>query len=245
MKKLSILLMFIALVACIACQRQQTEERKNSETQREMQKRLSAEHQAQEQQEVTPREAKLNPNEKAPEMTSTPASSESPEKRNAFKSQAQKFQPRRIVPMTSPTKETPTSLEAPGENKTEKQENDRKEAVEGGEGPSRLPTPTEETSPLQAKIPQGILEPILDKAAELAKVGREQLVMVRAEPVVWNDGSLGCPEPGMMYTQALVNGYWVIIDAAGQTYDFRVDRSGRFQLCPQGQGQPPSQPAAE
>jgi hypothetical protein len=30
---------------------------------------------------------------------------------------------------------------------------------------------------------------------------------------VWNDGSLGCPEPGMMYTQALVNGYWLIIEA--------------------------------
>jgi hypothetical protein len=98
---------------------------------------------------------------------------------------------------------------------------------------------------MKGQVPQAILEPILNKAAALAKVAREQLVMVRAEPVVWNDGSLGCPEPGMMYTQALVNGYWVIIDAAGQTYDFRVDRSGRFQLCPPGQGQPPSQPAAK
>ena len=104
---------------------------------------------------------------------------------------------------------------------------------------------TGETPPMKGQVPQAILEPILNKAAALAKVAREQLVMVRAEPVVWNDGSLGCPEPGMMYTQALVNGYWVIIDAAGQTYDFRVDRSGRFQLCPPGQGQPPSQPAAK
>ena len=57
---------------------------------------------------------------------------------------------------------------------------------------------------------------MIDKAAELAKVALEQLVIVRAEPVVWNDGSLGCPEPGMMYTQALLNGYWVIIDARGK-----------------------------
>jgi hypothetical protein len=97
---------------------------------------------------------------------------------------------------------------------------------------------------VKGEVPKGILDPILKEAAALAKVAREQLVIVRAQPVVWNDGSLGCPEPGKMYTQALVNGYWVIIDAAGQTYDFRVDRSGRFQLCPPGQGQPPSQPAA-
>jgi hypothetical protein len=236
MNKLYVLLVFIALVACIACQRQQTEERENA---------------------VTQDEAKLNPNEKAPEMILTPASSASPstspEKRYDLKSQAQKFQPRRIVPMTSPIRETPPSTpassEAPTEklnkNETEKQKSDRKEAVQSGEGLSPLPAPGREPSPVQAKVPQGILEPILDKAAELAEVAREQLVMVRAEPAVWNDGSLGCPEPGMMYTQALVNGYWVVIDAAGQTYDFRVDRSGRFQLCPPGRGQPPSQPAAE
>jgi hypothetical protein len=96
-----------------------------------------------------------------------------------------------------------------------------------------------ETSPVQGKVPQAILDPILNKAAALAKVGREQLVIVRAEPVVWNDGSLGCPEPGMMYTQALINGYWVVIEAAGQTYDFRVGRGGSFQLCPAGRGHPP------
>ena len=75
---------------------------------------------------------------------------------------------------------------------------------------------------MKVKCRRRILDPILKEAAALAKVAREQLVIVRAEPVVWNDGSLGCPEPGMEYTQALVNGYWVVIEAAGQTYDFRV-----------------------
>ena len=84
-----------------------------------------------------------------------------------------------------------------------------------------------------------ILDPFLKEAATLAKVAREKLVILRAQPVVWNDGSLGCPEPGMMYTQALVNGYWVVIEADGQTYDFRVGRDGSFRLCPAGRGQPP------
>jgi hypothetical protein len=88
-------------------------------------------------------------------------------------------------------------------------------------------------------VPKEILDPILNEASKLARVTHEKLVIVRAEAVVWNDGSLGCPEPGMQYTQAIVNGYWVVIKAAGQTYDFRVGRGGSFRLCPQGRGHPP------
>jgi len=94
-------------------------------------------------------------------------------------------------------------------------------------------------SHVESEVPEAILGPILKEAAKLANVTPEQLVILRAEAVVWNDGSLGCPEPGMDYTQALVNGYWVVINAAGQTYDFRVGRGGSFRLCPAGRGHPP------
>ena len=106
------------------------------------------------------------------------------------------------------------------------------------------PIPTGKTPPVKGEVPQAILESILKEAAALAKVERREIKIVRAESVVWSDGSLGCPEPGMMYTQALVNGYWVVIDAAGEKYDFRMGSGGSFRLCPLGQGQPPSQPAA-
>jgi hypothetical protein len=97
---------------------------------------------------------------------------------------------------------------------------------------------------MNGQVPQAILDPILKEAAALAKVSREQMVIVRAQSVIWSDGSLGCPEPGMMYTQILVNGYWVVIEAAGQKYDFRAGSAGNFRLCPGGQGKPPSPPAA-
>ena len=105
-------------------------------------------------------------------------------------------------------------------------------------------TPTERTPSVKGRVPQGILESVLKEAAALADVAREQLVILRAESVIWNDGALGCPEAGMMYTQALVKGYWVVIDAAGQKYDFRVGRGGSFRLCPAGQGHLPSQAGA-
>ena len=112
------------------------------------------------------------------------------------------------------------------------------------ESPVPTLTPTRENQTMQGRIPKQILEPILKHAATLADVPREQLEIVRAEAAIWNDGSLGCAQPGNMYTQALVNGYWILIKARGQTYDFRADSRGSFILCPPGQGRPPSQPAA-
>ena len=107
--------------------------------------------------------------------------------------------------------------------------------------PSETPAPTSTPQSVRAdsQVPEGILAPILKEAARVANVPPQQLTIVRAEAVVWNDGSLGCPEPGMEYTQALINGYWVVIKAAAQTYDFRVDRGGSFRLCPEGRGHPP------
>jgi hypothetical protein len=107
--------------------------------------------------------------------------------------------------------------------------------------PSETPAPTStpQKSRVDPQVPEAILGPILKEAAKLANVQSQELVIVRAEAVVWNDGSLGCPESGMQYTQALINGYWVVIKAAGQTYDFRVDRGGSFRLCPEGRGRPP------
>jgi hypothetical protein len=107
--------------------------------------------------------------------------------------------------------------------------------------PSETPAPTStpQRSPVESQVPEAILRPILNEAAKLANVPTQQLVIVRAEAVVWNDGSLGCPEPGMEYAQAVVNGYWVVISAAGHTYDFRVGGGGSFRLCPQGRGRPP------
>jgi hypothetical protein len=52
-----------------------------------------------------------------------------------------------------------------------------------------------------------------------------------AEERQWSDGALGCPEPGQAYTQAIVDGYQVIIDHNGQSFDYHASASGFFKLC--------------
>jgi hypothetical protein len=65
MKKLFALPLIIILTIFGGCQKQQTEEERNAEIERQIQQRLTAEHQAQEKQELAQREAELEAREKA------------------------------------------------------------------------------------------------------------------------------------------------------------------------------------
>ena len=51
------------------------------------------------------------------------------------------------------------------------------------------------------------------------------------ETVTWSDGSLGCPQPGMMYTQALVDGYLIQLMVDGQTYNYHGANGRDPFLC--------------
>lgn len=80
-------------------------------------------------------------------------------------------------------------------------------------------------------IPGDLLNTILNDAGERTGLATDSLIVTRAESVTWNDGSLGCPEPGMFYTQALVAGYQIVIDADGQLLDYRAGDGRYFRLC--------------
>jgi hypothetical protein len=82
-----------------------------------------------------------------------------------------------------------------------------------------------------AQLPESIIEPIVVDAAGRLGVDPSEVTIVDAHPETWPDGSLGCPEPGMMYTQALVEGYQVIVQANGTQLDYRGGGQGGFRLC--------------
>lgn len=55
--------------------------------------------------------------------------------------------------------------------------------------------------------------------------------VLQYQAVTWNDGSLGCPKPGVVYTQGLVEGYWVVLGHSGVLYNYHASHSGRFLIC--------------
>ena len=85
--------------------------------------------------------------------------------------------------------------------------------------------------PPTGAVPSDLLEAITADAAERANVQPEEVTVLSAESVTWSDGSLGCPEPGMMYTQALVPGYRVVVEAGGTQMSFHASERGDFRFC--------------
>ncbi len=51
------------------------------------------------------------------------------------------------------------------------------------------------------------------------------------EPVMWRDGSMGCPKPGMQYTQALIPGYRIMLSDGSRTYWYHGRKDGEPFLC--------------
>lgn len=96
---------------------------------------------------------------------------------------------------------------------------------------SRLPTGGD--SPVTGEVPDDILAAIVADAAERTEVGRDGIDVLRAEAVTWSDGSLGCPQRGEVYPQTPVDGYHVVVDAAGEHLDYRVDEGGGYRICEQ------------
>lgn len=60
---------------------------------------------------------------------------------------------------------------------------------------------------------------VADLAGRLG-IPDDEIVVVTEKNVTWRDGSLGCPKPGMMYTQALVEGTLIVLRADGRDYSY-------------------------
>ena len=89
-------------------------------------------------------------------------------------------------------------------------------------------------APVTGEVPAEFLANVVADAAERAGVDAAGVEVLQAEATTWNDGSLGCPEPGMFYTQALVDGYHVILEAGGEEFDYRLTANGGSVLCENG-----------
>jgi hypothetical protein len=104
------------------------------------------------------------------------------------------------------------------------------------------PTPTAARTPFET-TPRGPIEPtgepasvpparwdaIVADLADRGVTGTPELVSAWA--VTWNSGALGCPSPGVSYTQSLVDGMRVIVTVDGATYDYRFGASDTPKLC--------------
>ena len=69
--------------------------------------------------------------------------------------------------------------------------------------------------------------------AKARSLSPESIELESTEAVTWQDTSLGCPAPNMMYAQRLVAGYKVVLRSAGTRYNVHVGE-GNAVICDPG-----------
>jgi hypothetical protein len=86
------------------------------------------------------------------------------------------------------------------------------------------------TSTTTVASPSVVTQAIEDLSARLS-VPSGEIVADAAVEVTWPDGSLGCPEPGKVYTQALVDGWLIVLVHDGERYSYHQGGDGDPFLC--------------
>jgi hypothetical protein len=81
---------------------------------------------------------------------------------------------------------------------------------------------------------QATIEAALADATRRTGLERRSLNVAVAQAVTWPDGSMGCPSPGRSYTQALVPGYLIRIEAGPATLEYHTNTRKRLVLCTGG-----------
>ncbi len=89
--------------------------------------------------------------------------------------------------------------------------------------------------------PDEMIKAALEDAANRSTTPPADIKVISEEAVTWPDGSLGCPQPGMMYTQALVAGYRIVLQAGAQTLNYHAMSRGKPVFCPASRVVPPVQ----
>ena len=81
----------------------------------------------------------------------------------------------------------------------------------------QTPTPLAPDAPPAVDPAARNLPPVAAAIADFALRNRldpADVALRRLQAVTWPDGALGCPQPGSMVTQALVDGYWLELGEA-------------------------------
>jgi hypothetical protein len=92
------------------------------------------------------------------------------------------------------------------------------------------PNPEAAMTPASANQHEQVTQATKDLAGRL-NIPVDQIQLIDIASVVWSDGSMGCPQPGMFYTQALVEGLRIRLGVGERIYHYHSGRNQAPFLC--------------
>jgi hypothetical protein len=91
------------------------------------------------------------------------------------------------------------------------------------------PSPVASASPNPEA--QGVVDEAVRTAAAYANVAAADVKVQQIEAREWPDSSLGCPRPGLMYSQIVTPGYLIVVQAGSRVLEYHSDARGSVVLC--------------
>lgn len=109
------------------------------------------------------------------------------------------------------------------------------EATQTSMMPPQVEPNQSDLSPMPQSTPFPSLEILITTATEdLARrlsIPISEIVLLDAQAVTWSDSSLGCPQPGMLYTDVLTSGYLILLSVNNKNYEYHTGRGSDIFLC--------------
>jgi hypothetical protein len=92
---------------------------------------------------------------------------------------------------------------------------------------------TAPAAPAQPRAPQShdMLNLMVRDLSQRVSAPASAIQVLTVQPVVWDDSSLGCPQPGNSYLQAQTPGVRVVFSYQNKTYQYHGAESGNFLYC--------------
>jgi len=98
--------------------------------------------------------------------------------------------------------------------------------------PASTPDAPENSQPTPANaFEAGLVAEAKADLAKRLKIELEAIEFISFEMRIWPDGSLGCPQPGMAYTQVQQEGYLIRLRVADVLYAYHGGEKRRLFLC--------------
>lgn len=137
---------------------------------------------------------------------------------------------------STPDATTPSDGSADQTSSTDATSSGSETSEDDMQSPSPIPRPTGGAALPTGPVPDAVVQrpDVQEAIADYAKrmqVDVDQVEVAGFAEVTWSDGSLGCPQPGMMYTQALVPGYQLVLSVDGQLGSYHSAKDKPFDYC--------------
>ena len=93
---------------------------------------------------------------------------------------------------------------------------------------------TPEATEMPSNVPvEKFIQLTKEDLASRLNIDAGQVTLVRSAEMLWLNEALGCPRPGVFYTEGRVPGFQIWLDVQGVEYVYNTDFNGALVLCPE------------